>query len=195
MNDTTARGNRLGLLLVGLALLALSALVIARGAGAFPQDAAPARAPLVDEPMRAAFARYDPSLRWVIAAGGIVLALFGLRWLLVQGRRRSLDTMRLDGGPAGVTEVDTGGVTDAASAEAGAHPAILGATTTMVGTERDPCVRVRVTLAGDAPMSAVREQLGEVVLPHMRQALESPDMPAVARVSVQDAPHPRRTLA
>ncbi|MEU4830452.1 hypothetical protein [Streptosporangium sp. NPDC023615] len=195
MDDTTARGNRLGLFLVGLTLLVLAALATARGAGVFPRDVAPAGTPLVDAPVREAFARYAPRLWWVVAAGGIVLALFGLRWLLVQARRRSLDGMRLEGGPAGVTEVDTGGVTDAASAEACAHPAITGATATMTGTERHPRVRMRVTLAGDAPMSAVREHLGEVVLPHMRQALESPDMPAVARVNVEDAPRSRRTLA
>lgn len=49
---------------------------------------------------------------------------------------------------------------------------------------------MRVAVAEDAPMSAVREQLGGVVIPHMRQALETERMPAVARVSLGDAPPP-----
>ncbi|MFI6450145.1 alkaline shock response membrane anchor protein AmaP [Streptosporangium amethystogenes] len=194
MADKTARGNRLGLLLVGLALMALSALVMARGAGAFPPAVASARGPLVDAQTRAAFARYDPWLWWVVAAAAIVLALFGLRWLLVQGRSRRLSGIRLDGGPAGITEVDAHSVTDAAAAEAGSHPSIIGATAAMTGTSEHPAVRMRVAVVEDAPMSAVREQLSGVVIPHMRQALETERIPAVARVSLGDAPHPRRTV-
>ncbi|WP_440069077.1 hypothetical protein [Streptosporangium sp. OZ121] len=195
MDDKTARGNRLGLLIVGLTLMILSALAIARGAGAFPQAVAPAGSPLVDGSVRQPFATYDPWLWWVIAAAGIVLALFGLRWLLAQGRRGRLGGMRLEGGPAGVTEVDTGSVTDAAAAEAGTHPAIINATADMVGTNAHPAVRMKVVVAEDAPMSAVREQLGGVVIPHMRQALETERMPAVARVSLEDAPRRPRTVA
>lgn len=194
MNDKTARGNRLGLLIVGLALMILSALALARGARAFPQSVAPARSPLVDGSVRQAFARYDPWLWWVIAAAGIVLALFGLRWLLAQARSGKLGGMRLDGGPAGVTEVDTGSVTDAAAAEAGTHPAIINATAAMIGTSEHPAVRMRVAVAEDAPMSAVREQLGGVVIPHMRQALDTSHMPAVARVILEDAPRRPRTV-
>ncbi|MEU4538807.1 hypothetical protein AB0G15_28555 [Streptosporangium sp. NPDC023825] len=195
MDDKTARGNRLGLLLVGLTLIILSALAIARGAGAFPQAVAPARSPLVDGSVRQPFATYNPWLWWVIAAAGIVLALFGLRWLLAQGRRNRLGGMRLESGPAGVTEVDTGSVTDAAAAEAGTHPAIINATADMIGTNAHPAVRMKVVVAEDAPMSAVREQLGGVVIPHMRQALETERMPAVARVSLEDAPRRPRTVA
>ncbi|MEU4409559.1 hypothetical protein AB0F88_34045 [Streptosporangium sp. NPDC023963] len=195
MDDKTARGNRLGLLLVGLTLMILSALAIARGAGAFPQAVAPARSPIVDGSVRQPFATYNPWLWWVIAAAGIVLALFGLRWLLAQGRRNRLGGMRLEGGPAGVTEVDTGSVTDAAAAEAGTHPAIINATADMIGTNAHPAVRMKVVVAEDAPMSAVREQLGGVVIPHMRQALDTERMPAVARVSLEDAPRRPRTVA
>ncbi|GAA4188874.1 hypothetical protein GCM10022252_24850 [Streptosporangium oxazolinicum] len=193
MDDKTARGNRLGLLIVGLALMVLSALTIARGAGAFPR--VPARGPLVDGSVRQPFATYNPWLWWVIAAAGIVLALFGLRWLLAQARRGKLGGMRLEGGPTGVTEVDTGSVTNAAAAEAGTHPAIINATADVVGTSEHPAVRMRMVVAEDAPMSAIREQLGGVVIPHMRQALETGHMPAVARVNLADAPRRPRTVA
>lgn len=193
MKDKTAQGNRLGLLLMGLILMALGALALARGAAAFPANVASAGGPLVDTRLREAFAHYDPWLWWVVAAAALILALYGLRWLLVQVRRRRLSGMRLDGGPAGITDVDTESVTNAAATEAGSHPAIIGATATMIGTNEHPAVRMRVAVVEDTPMSVVREQLGGVVIPHMRQALETERIPAVARVSLGDAP-PGRTV-
>ncbi|GAA2849282.1 hypothetical protein GCM10010517_06600 [Streptosporangium fragile] len=195
MHDKTARGNRLGLLIVGLALLIPGALGLARSLGALPRAWAPADEPLVGDQVRDAFARYDPWPWWAIAASAAVLALLGLRWLLAQARRRRLDGIRLDGGPAGITEVRTGGVTDAMAAEVAAHPSILDAHAAMVGTNARPAVRLRMVVAENTPMSAVREQLGGVAIPRMRQALEAERLPAVARVNLEDAPHPRRTLA
>ncbi|ACZ90687.1 hypothetical protein Aros01_04222 [Streptosporangium roseum] len=195
LDRRTSRGNRLGLLIIGLLLTALGGLTVARGAGAFPQNWAPAREPLVNGPVREAFTRYDPWLWWAIAAGGIVLALFGLRWLLVQGRRARLGDIRLASGPGGVTDLHTGGVADAMAADVRAHPAILGASAAMVGTEAHPEVRVRLVAAESLPMNAIREQLDGVAIPHMRQALETERIPAVAQVSLEEPPRSRRTVA
>ncbi|WP_433244036.1 alkaline shock response membrane anchor protein AmaP [Streptosporangium sp. CA-135522] len=195
MDRKTARGNRLGLLITGLLLTVAGGLVVARGAGAFPQAWAPAREPIVNGPVREAFARYHPWPWWAIAAAGVVLALLGLRWLLVQGRRARLGDIRLASGPGGVTDLHTGGVTDAVAADVSAHPAILGASATMVGTNARPAVRLRVVADESAPMSAIREQLTGVAIPHMRRALETEHIPAVAQVNLEEPQRSRRTLA
>ncbi|MBB2913867.1 hypothetical protein FHS43_005176 [Streptosporangium becharense] len=195
MRDRTARGNRLGLLLTGLPLLVLGALGVARSLGALPRAWVPAGGPVLDAPTRAAFARQGPWPWWVVAAVAVALALLGLRWLLAQTRRHRLDGMRLDGGPAGITELRTRGVTDALAAEVAAHPSVLDASAALVGTQARPVVRLRVLVTEDARMDAVREQLGEVAVPHVRQALETERLPAVARVTLGGVPHPRRTLA
>ncbi|MEV7012733.1 hypothetical protein [Streptosporangium sp. NPDC051022] len=194
MNRKTARGNRLGLLIMGLLLILLGGYTLVRGAYALPQHLAPAGEPLVNDPVRAAFARYDPWLWWVIAAAAIVLALFGLRWLMVQGRRDRLGDFRLESGSAGVTDVDTTTVANAMADEIGAHPAVLSASASMTGSRAHPAVRLRVVADESAPMSVIREQLGDRAIPHMRQALDLENMPAVAKVSLEEASPSRRVL-
>ncbi|MGW4422098.1 alkaline shock response membrane anchor protein AmaP [Streptosporangium sp. NPDC004631] len=194
MDRKTIRGNRLGLLIMGLLLTLLGGYTLARGAHAWPQNVAPGGEPLINDPVRAAFARYSPWLWWVIAAGAVVLALFGLRWLLVQGRRERLGDFRLESGSDGVTDVRADTVADAMADEVGAHPAVLSASASMIGTRAHPAVRLRVVTDENAPMSALREQLGDHAIPHMRQALEMETVPAVAQVSLEEPPRPRRTV-
>jgi hypothetical protein len=194
MDRKTARGNRLGLLLIGLLLIILGGLVIARGARLFPQSWAPARAPLITNSVHTAFVRDFPTLWWVVAGAAIVLALLGLRWLLVQGRRQKLGGMRLQRGPAGVTEVDTGSVADAMATEVSSQPGVLGASAALVGTNAHPAVRLHMAVAETVPMNAIREQLGGSAIPHMRQVLETDRVPTVAQVSLEP-PHPRRNVA
>ncbi|MFF5208793.1 alkaline shock response membrane anchor protein AmaP [Streptosporangium sp. NPDC000396] len=195
MERKTARGNRLGLLLTGLLLMTLGGLALARGARAFPQRWAPAEEPLVNGPVLDTFTRYGPWLWWALAAAGIVLALLGLRWLLVQGRRDRLGNICLEGGPGGVTNIHSGGVADAVAADISSHPAVLGASAAMVGTSARPAVRLRVVADENAPMSAICEQLGGVAIPHMRQALETESVPAVAQISLEAPSYSRRAVA
>ncbi|MEV8633450.1 hypothetical protein AB0395_17490 [Streptosporangium sp. NPDC051023] len=192
MDRKTGRGNRLGLLIMGLLLTLLGGYTLARGAHALPQTMAPGGEPLVNDPVRAVFARYDPWLWWVIAAAAIVLALFGLRWLLVQGRRDRLGDFRLESGSGGITDVRTSTVANAIADEVGSHPAILSASASMIGTKEHPAVRLRVVADEKAPMSAVREQLSGYAIPHMRQTLERDHVPAIARVSLEGPSHSRR---
>ncbi|WP_406312434.1 hypothetical protein OHA77_28045 [Streptosporangium sp. NBC_01639] len=194
MDRKTPRGNRLGLLIVGLLLTVLGGLAVARGTGAFSRIGGPAGEPLVNGPVRDTFIR-SPWLWWVVAGAGVVLALLGLRWLLVQGRHSRLGDMRLASGPGGFTDVHTGGVAAAMAADVSAHPAILGASAAMVGTDAHPAVRLRVVADETLPMEAIREQLDGVAIPRMRRALETEHIPAVAQVSLEEPPRNRRTVA
>ncbi|WP_326825184.1 hypothetical protein [Streptosporangium sp. NBC_01756] len=194
MDRKTPRGNRLGLLIVGLLLTVLGCLAVARGTGALSRIWGPAGEPLVNGPVRDTFTR-SPWLWWVVAGAGVVLALLGLRWLLVQGRHSRLGDMRLASGPGGFTDVHTGGVAAAMAADVSAHPAILGASAAMVGTDAHPAVRLRVVADETLPMEAIREQLDGVAIPRMRRALETEHIPAVAQVSLEEPPRNRRTVA
>jgi hypothetical protein len=51
-----------------------------------------------------------------------------------------------------------------------------------------------MAVAETVPMNTIREQLGGVAIPHMRQALETNRVPTVAQVSLE-SPRPRRTVA
>lgn len=115
--------NRTGLIVVGVILMVLGGLVLARGLGAFSQSWAPAGEPLVNGPVQDTFFRFGPWLWWLIAIAAVVLALVGLRWLAAQGRRPALSKLRLEAGPGGETEVSAGGVAGAMAADvAGAPP-------------------------------------------------------------------------
>lgn len=195
MDRKTVRGNRLGLLIMGILLLAAGGYALARGAHALPQSVAPGAGPLTGGGPQAAFAAYYPWLWIAVAVAAIVLAVFGLRWLLVQGRRERPGGFRLESGAAGATDVRTDVVAKAVADEVGAHPSVLSASASVVGTRAHPAVRLRLVTDENTPMSVIREELGGHAIPHMRRALEMEHVPAVARVSLREAPHPRRAVA
>ncbi|MFD9942552.1 hypothetical protein ACFWYW_33755 [Nonomuraea sp. NPDC059023] len=183
MNRTTRRGNRLGLALVGLLLAVLGGAAVARSLALMPQNWAPAAEPLVNGPVREFFA--FSWAWWLLALGGIVLVVLGLRWLAVQARRSRLSSLRLDSGPDGVTEISASGVTEAVAAEAAESPAVLSASADLAGSPRRPEVRLRLVADERAPIDEIKEHLAGVAIPHMRQALETDQLPAVARVSLK----------
>ncbi|MFD0884819.1 hypothetical protein ACFQ08_09690, partial [Streptosporangium algeriense] len=75
MNRKTGRGNRIGLLIMGVLLLLLGGYTLARGAHTLPRAVAPGDEPLVNDPVRAVFAAYSPWLWWLVALAAVVLAL------------------------------------------------------------------------------------------------------------------------
>ena len=85
MSRRTARGNRIGLVVVGLVLLAAGAYALARGVAVRPELLGSAHAPLTDQHVR----RYPTSQSWfwpVVAGVTVMIALLALRWLAVQAR-------------------------------------------------------------------------------------------------------------
>ncbi|MEU6738144.1 hypothetical protein [Streptosporangium sandarakinum] len=194
MDRKTARGNRLGLLIIGLLLTAAGVYALVRGTRLLPQSWASAAEPLISPATRAGFARNAPWSWGALSLAAVVLALYGLRWLIVQGRSGRLRGIRLERGPGGATDVRADTVTEAMAAEVGAHPAIHDVTAAMTGTSAHPAVRLRLTADETTPMSAICEQIGGVAVPRMRQVLETEHVPAVAKVSLAEPPRPRRTV-
>ncbi|MCK2212741.1 alkaline shock response membrane anchor protein AmaP [Actinomadura sp. ATCC 31491] len=191
MSRRTGRVNRWALALTGLVLAALGGTALARGLGAFGQDP---RAPIVSGEVRAFFARAGSGIWWAVALASIVLVLLALRWLFAQGRGEVPGVLRLDDGPDGVTEVSAGGVAQAVAADVEASPAVLSAHAGLVRSRGGPEVRLTVVADEAAPMSEVAGHLSGVALPHMRDALDRDQVPAVARVSLEPSPAPHRVV-
>jgi len=186
------RGNRLGLALTGLALMVLGGFALARGLGAFGLDWAPARTSVVDGNVQRFFAGASPWIWWALALLALIVALLALRWLFVQGRGRSVASLRLAAGPGGVTTVAAGGVTHAVAADVTASPAVLSAEAALAGSPERPEVRLRLVTDERTPMREIIEHLSRVAIPRMRDALERERVPAVARVSLEESRPPRR---
>ncbi|MEV0312199.1 hypothetical protein ACGFJC_34630 [Nonomuraea fuscirosea] len=194
MNRKTGRGNRLGLALVGLVLAVLGGSALARGLGAFSRDWAAADTPVVDGNVVGFFARNSPWIWWLVALAGLVVAVLGLRWLVVQGRREARGRLRVEGGPSGVTEVSPGGMERAVAADVATSPAVLSADANVRCPRGHPEVRLRLVADESAPMGELAEHLTTVALPHMRDALDRDQVPALARVSLEPSPSPHRIV-
>ncbi|GII92647.1 hypothetical protein [Sinosporangium siamense] len=178
----TARGNRLGLLVTGLTLVLLGLFTLIRGLGLLPQHFAPAGEPLVNGPVRQAFGAAGGWLWWVIGILAVILALIALRWLFAQGRGEAVHDMTLATGPGGETRVASRGLADAITADITSHPGVLGARATLVGTCVHPGVRLRVLMEEHAPINEIRAHLGDVAIPHIREALETDHLRTVTRL-------------
>lgn len=187
MERRTARGNRLGLALLGVPLLAIGGYALARGLGGFGAARAEDRILLPEHGDYFAANRW---LWWVIAALALVLALLGLRWLLAQSRRETLSGLRLEQGRDGTTEVEAAGVADALETDLTRHPAVQRAHADLTGTGTAPSVRLRLVVAEDTPLDVVRDHLDHRAIPRMRQALEVEHLPTVVRLGT-GKPAPR----
>lgn len=195
MNRTTARGNRLGLILTGLLLLVLGGLALARGLRAFPQNWAPAGEPLVNGPVLTFFLVNSPWIWWAIAAVALIVALLGLRWLAVQGRGDSLGTLDVERGPDGNTSVSSGAVTHALSEDLAASPVIDDARATLAGTRQHPKVRLRVVADERVPMHVLLGELGGSAIPRMRDALGIDELTTVAKIGFTQTASSKRRVS
>ncbi|MBT2228000.1 alkaline shock response membrane anchor protein AmaP [Nonomuraea sp. NEAU-A123] len=192
MNRRTGRGNRWGLALTGIVLALLGGCALARGMGAFGRNAAGTA--IADRPVRFFLVAYSPWIWWVVALVAVIVALLGLRWLFVQGRRDSRDSLRMETGPGGVTDVTAKGMAAAVAADVATSPAVLDAGADLGGSRDRLMVRLRLVADEQASMSELRDHLAGVAIPHMRSALEADRVPAVARVTLEPAPTSHRVV-
>ena len=166
--------NRVALTVIALILLVAGGLGLATSFRAF--GAARADAPVLPEQVRT-FAASTGWFWWAVAAACVVLALLGLRWLLIQLRVDRLHRLDLTTDDRdGLTTVHAGALTDAVQDEV---QSIRGVTGSTAHLRSEPSQRLvlGVELAEYADIADVRHHLEDQTVAHVRHVLDAPDFP------------------
>lgn len=154
MRQTAARPNRAWLIILGLLLLIGGLVVVAIGTGLFlPAITAAglsATHPAPGDQVVAATAGSVLTLTWVVvlvALAGVVVALLGLWWLLVQiPRSNQAKPFRLhDDARTGLTRCAPSVLTDAVETQIRSLPGVHNASAVIRGTAQQPDLTVKVT--------------------------------------------------
>jgi hypothetical protein len=179
MNRRTARGNRIGLAIVGVVLLLAGAAAAVRGLDLLPDLLGRADAPVTDEPTRDFVA--DQDWFWpVVAAALILVTVLALRWLLVQTRSGAVGTLRLETDPGrGVTRMPARTLTGAIEDDLDRSPYLSRTRATLTGSRVHPHLRLATSVNPASDAAAVRDRVQEAV-DRCRKALEAPNLRTTA---------------
>lgn len=171
--------NRVLLGLVGLVVLAAGAVAITTNTGVLT---------VVDRGGRLAPGAAPPPtwVLYVVAAGGVVVALLALRWLLAQlTPAAKSSTWRWEDEPdAGRTELSTSIATTPFVTDVTACPGVHTARAALTGPEEAPRLAVVVNVEQDAHVGDVRQHISTVALPRLRQALDLAAIPTTVEFRV-----------
>lgn len=165
--------NRGVLLAAGLLLLAAGISVLAPQVPAADRLPAywsdwAADRPWVEPRIRAAW--HGGRGREAAAIAVLVLAaLSAAALLLFQLRRRAVRRLPL---PAPGTALDSGALTAAVTGRLLALPGVRAARTTLRGTAKDPCLRIRLVLDDTASPGRVLAELAGAVVPEARTVMD-----------------------
>ena len=166
--------NRAVLTMLGLLLAAAGILGLVLSGGGFGARRASAA---VVPPQMSSFLGNNPWVWWAIAASCVVLALLGLRWLISQLRTDSVSRLDLTTDDReGVTLVHAGALTDAVERETLRIRGVADSSAHVRG-EHARRLYLAVDLTDYADIADVRAQIENNVVPHMRQAVDNPDLP------------------
>ena len=202
MSSKTARGNRIGLAVVGVLLLAAGGYVLARSLGAFGTEQADA--PVYAERSASWIHAQQPWI-WITLAGiGAIVALLALRWLLVQFRtdrlgRIAMDTdLALDPDDdgdlgAGRTTLPTSALTTAIGQEIDGYPGVRAVTVHVAGRPDRPELRLEVTIDSDADPARIRTRIVDEAIAHAKAALDTEFLPTQLLLAVNRPPRNVRT--
>lgn len=188
----SARGNRLGLVIVGTLLLAAGAAALAAGQGLF--GSGPAGDPLLSDTARGILAgQWVP---YVAVAVAFVAGFLALRWLLVQGMNDTVSRLYLDRGDEGNVEMSESAARGALEQEVAEYPGVRRAKARLTESGEEPHLRLALTLDEDADVARVWHRVREEALANLRSSLDLESVPAVIRMSMTaPAKNPRRVLA
>lgn len=175
MRRRTARGNRIGLAIVGVVLLLAGAAAAVRGLDLLPDLLGGAQAPVTDQGTRDFVAEQD----WfwpVVAAALILIAVLALWWLLAQARTGAVVMLRMETDVTrGATRMPARAIAGAVEEDLGRSPYLGRTRATITGSSVDPQLRLATSVDPASDPDAVRTRVHEA-LDHCREALEAPDL-------------------
>jgi HAMP domain-containing protein len=179
----TARGNRIGLAIVGLALLIAGLLTLARGLDIMPGILGSPDAPVAEQRTRDFLA--EQTWFWVVLAVVLVLiALLALRWLAVQTRSDALGKLRLESDARrGATTMPAGAATGALEEDLASSPYLRRASATLNGSASRPRLNLSATIAPSAEVAAAKGRVYEA-LERYGRAMETPQLPTLVHLRV-----------
>ncbi|WP_159943020.1 MULTISPECIES: alkaline shock response membrane anchor protein AmaP [unclassified Nocardiopsis] len=188
----SARGNRWGLAVVGVLLLALGLASLAAGRGLFGAD-------LADSALLGPGTREALSQRWVpyaVVAAAFVAGFLALRWLMVQGLNDTVGRLVLERSDEGRVEISESVARGALEQEIAEYPGVRRARARLTESTDAPHLRLALTLDEDADVTGIWLRVRAEALANLRQALDLEQVPAVVRMSMTaPARNPRRSLA
>ena len=188
----SARGNRLGLVIVGVALLAAGLAALAAGQGLLGGDLA--ASPLLSE--RGNEVLGQQWVPYVVVAVAVVAGFLALRWLMVQGMNDTVGRLFLERNAAGNVEMSEGVARGALEQEVSDYPGVRRVRARLTESSAEPHLRLALTLEDDADVTRVWQRVRSEALANLRGALELERVPAVIRMSMTaPAKNPRRSLA
>lgn len=184
MNRRTARGNRIGLAVVGLILLAAGAYALARGLAAGPELLGSAHAPLTDRHLRS----YPASQSWfwpVAAVVTVIITLLALRWLAVQARTDAVGDIALETSPRqGTTRLPARALTDALEDDLTASPYVQRVNAILTGPAAARRLALTVTLTTGSDPATVAQRTSQA-LERLRHAHDAESLTATVRLRTQ----------
>lgn len=191
----TARGNRLGLALTGIVLLAGGGYLTARSLGVF--GTAQAQEPIYPDAAAGWIHDQRPWLWIVLAVLAVILAVLVIRWLLMQLRSDSLNRVALDTDStidrgSGRADLPAGALTSAVGEEIDSYPGVSKVHASLAGKPDQPELRLKVTIDPDADLARVRRRITGEALKHARTALDTDHLPTQLRLTVGRRAKPKR---
>lgn len=176
----TDRRNPLGLLLVGLLLVAGGIAALLTSFGVFGRDAA--FATVLPEALQRFGREATGWLRIILFVAGVLLFLLALRWLLAQLRIERLGEVLLEPDDRrGQTTMSPAALTDAVRGEGEAVHGVSAVSARLVHDAQHPDLHLLVDLTPRADLREVRAAIENDVVQHARQALSREELPTLVQ--------------
>lgn len=113
---------------------------------------------------------------WAAGAGGVILAVIGLRWLAAHLPRRALPAFRLPGSAAnGRLDVESSAIADAAARELGDIPGVRSVRARLVQDRGQDVLSMRGQIDSDADLVALGHAT-DLVSRHVAEAAARDDL-------------------
>ncbi|MDQ0734854.1 alkaline shock response membrane anchor protein AmaP [Arthrobacter agilis] len=192
MRHTAGRLNRVWLTIIGVILFTAGALATAIGFGLLQVPAVgDLRAPASDQPVLTLTAPTDV-LSIALIAGGAMLGILALLWLLAQvPRKHGASTLKIeDPDTKGLTVLKPTLLEDAISDRVAELDDVTGARTVVRGSSRTPDITVRVTASSHADIPSVLADVEHRITNDVRDALGQ--RPAALAIEVDIRTEPKK---